>query len=156
MIYYKKYQNANAKSSTFKKWYGRSVSNLVEFDEFIEHMANHHCAFGESAIRGVLVEMESCLRELLLDGKAVRLGGLGIFKLGLKTAPSDSAKEFTSENIQRVRMNLFLGKRFRAAGLYSDAKFSEATSILWTSLTRTTPKRLPFRKTCRALGNVNY
>ncbi len=126
MIYYKKYQNSNFKSSTFGKWYGRSISSIVEFDEFIEHMANHHCAFGESAIRGVLVEMESCLRELLLDGKAVRLGDLGIFRLGLKTSPSDSAKGFNSENIQSVRINLCLGKRFRAAALYSDAKFREA------------------------------
>ncbi len=127
MISYKKYQNKNTNSATFGKWYARSVNQIVEFDEFVKHMANHHCAFGESAIRGVLIEMETCLRELLLDGKAVRLGDMGIFKMGMQTVAADTAKDFTADNIKNVRVNWFLGKRFRAAGLYSDAKFREAS-----------------------------
>ena len=77
MIRYKKYQNKNKESKAFGKWYGRAVHELVEFDEFITHMAQHHCAFSEATIRGVLIEMETCLRELLLEGKAVRLDDLG-------------------------------------------------------------------------------
>ena len=71
MIKYKKYQNNNKKSTSYGKWYGRAVHELMEFDEFVEHMAHHHCVYSEGTIRGVLIEMEVCLREMLLEGKAV-------------------------------------------------------------------------------------
>ena len=59
---------------------------------------------------------------------AVRLlGGFGLrLCLGLQTAGANTAKEFTADNIRAVRLNLYLGKRFRAADLYKDAKFREA------------------------------
>lgn len=126
MIRYKKYKNNNQASVGYKKWYGRSVAELLEFEDFVKHMANHHCVFGESTIRGVLIEMQICLRELLLEGKAVRLDDLGIFRIGLETSGTDTAKEFTADNIRAVHLNLYLGKRFRAADLYKDAKFREA------------------------------
>ena len=126
MIRYKKYQNKNEGSKAFGKWYGKGVHELVEFDEFITHMAQHHCAFSEATIRGVLIEMENCLRELLLEGKSVRLDDLGIFSIGLRTEGAKTSDEFTASNILGVRMNIFLGRRFRAADLYKDAKFKEA------------------------------
>lgn len=126
MIRYKKFKNNNQTSANYNKWYGRAVTELMEFEEFVKHMANHHCVFGESTIRGVLIEMQICMRELLLEGKAVRLDDLGIFRIGLETSAATTAKEFTADNIKAVRLNLYLGKRFRAADLYKDAKFREA------------------------------
>lgn len=125
MIKYKKYQNKNDKTSAYNKWYGRAVHELMEFDEFIEHMASHHCAFSEGTIRGVLIEMEVCLRELLLDGKAVRIDELGIFTIGQQTEGAATSDKFTAQNVKGVGVNLFLGKRFRASNLYKDAKFKE-------------------------------
>ena len=125
MIKYKKYQNTNIRSICYGKWYGRAAHELVEFDELVKHMANHHCVFSEATIKGVLIEMETCLRELLLEGKAVRLNTLGIFRIGLETQGAASARSFTADNIKGVRLNLYLGKRFRAADLYKEAKFSE-------------------------------
>lgn len=126
MLRYKKYQDNRSNSNHQGKWYGRAVHQLVEFDEFVKHMANHHCVFSEATIRGVLIEAETCLRELLLDGKAVRLDDIGIFRIGLRTEPADTVQDFTAENIKGVRLNLYLGKRFRAADLYKEAKFKEA------------------------------
>ena len=126
MLRYKKYQDNRSNSSHPGEWYGRAVNQLLEFDEFVQHMANHHCVFSEATIKGVLIEAETCLRELLLDGKAVRFDDLGIFRIGLKTEPAENMQDFTAQNIKGVRLNLYLGKRFRAAGLYKDAKFREA------------------------------
>lgn len=126
MIKYKKYQNQNSKSVCYGKWFGRAVHELMEFDEFVEHMAKHHCVYSEGTIRGVLIEMEICLREMLLEGKAVRFDDLGIFRLGLETRGENRASEFTADDIKGIRMNLYLGKRFRAAQLFKDAKFREA------------------------------
>lgn len=128
MIKYKKYQNKNKESKAFGKWFGRAVHELVEFDEFITHMANHHCVYSEGVLRGVLIEMEICLRELLLEGKAVRMDDLGIFALSIanKAGGASKAEDYTPTMIEGVRMNLYLGKRFRAKNLFKDAKFKEA------------------------------
>ena len=126
MIRYKKYQNKNECSSSFGLFYGRATHEKVSFEDFITHMANHHCVFSEGTIRGVLVEMENCLRELLLEGKAVQFDELGIFKIGLETRGRESAAGFTATDIKGVRMNLFLGRRFRARQLFEDATFKEA------------------------------
>lgn len=127
-IKYKKYQNKATTSKVYGKWFGRAVHELLEFDEFIEHMAKHHCVYSEGVLRGVLIEMEICLRELLLEGKAVRMDDLGIFALSIANKPggADKAEDYTTNLIEGVRMNLYLGKRFRAKSLFKDAKFREA------------------------------
>lgn len=130
MIKYKKYQNKNDDSTAFGKWYGRAVHELMEFDEFIGHMADHHCVFSEGVIRGVLIEMEICLRELLLEGKAVRIDDLGIFTLGMSTRGESKPEDFTAQSIRSVGVNLFLGKRFRARDLMKDARFKEADKYI--------------------------
>lgn len=126
MIRYKKYKNTIPDSSCFGKFYGRATHETVTFEEFITHMAKHHCVFSEGTIRGVLVEMEVCLRELLLEGKAVYFDELGIFRIGLETQGRNTAAEFTADDIKAVHMCLYLGKRFRARQLFADAKFKEA------------------------------
>lgn len=128
MIQYKKYQNTNEESKSYGKWFCRAAHQRVTFEEFIRHMVNHHCVYSEGTIRGVLIEMEECMRELLLEGKAVQFDDLGTFKVGLvnKRGGSPTAAECNARQIEGVRMNLFLGKRFRAKQLFTDARFGEA------------------------------
>ena len=128
MISYQLYKNTNKYNAAYGKYYARTVHQLMDFDEFINHMANHHCVYSEGTIRGVLIEMETCLRELLLEGKAVRFDDLGIFSIGIqnKQGGVENAYDFNvGKNIATVRLNLFLGKRFRAKQLMEDAKFKE-------------------------------
>ena len=129
MVTYKLTKNNNKTSKVFGKWFAKATTTAMEFDEFIAHMAAHHCVYSEATIRGVLLEMEICLREQLLEGKAVRFHDLGIFSIGIQNTKGGVAKpdDFNiARNISGVRMNLYLGKRFRKAGLYADAKFKEA------------------------------
>ena len=116
----------NPRSMCYARYYARATHERVTFEEFITHMATHHCVFSEGTIRGVLVEMENCLREMLLEGKAVQFDELDIFKIGLETEGKNTAAEFTANDIKGVRMNLFLGRRFRARQLLVDATFKEA------------------------------
>lgn len=128
MINYALFKNNNRFSKSYGKWFARSVSTLMEFDEFIAHLASHHCVFSEATIRGVLIEMEVCLRELLLEGKAVRFDELGIFSIGIENSTGGAATAYdfnVSKNIAKVHLNLYLGKRFRAKNLLDDAKFVE-------------------------------
>jgi predicted histone-like DNA-binding protein len=96
----------------------------MTFDEFVQHMHQHHSVFSEANIKGVITEMENCLRELLLDGKAVRLGTLGIFRIGIKTTGTQKLSDWNAKyNVKGARVNLYLGKRFR--NLFQDLKISE-------------------------------
>lgn len=128
MIKYRIYKNNNPESAAYGKWYARAVHEMMEFDEFIRHMASHHCVFSEGVIRGVLIETENCLRELLLEGKAVRLDGLGIFTLSIanRKGGAEKPEDFKAGMIEGMRMNLFLGSRFRARDLRKEARFREA------------------------------
>lgn len=123
---YKLYQNKNRKSLAYGKWYARGLHEVMTFAEFVKHMAEHHCVYSEATIRGVLLEMEICLREQLLEGKAVYFDELGIFKLGLQSRGVASPAEFNVRtHVPAVRMNLFLGARFRAKDLRRDVKLVE-------------------------------
>ena len=114
MIRYKKYQNKNEQTpSSYMKYYARATHERVTFEEFITHMANHHCVFSEGTIRGV-------------EGKSVEFDELGIFKIGIETRGCSTAADFTANCIKGVHLNLFLGKRFRARQLFEDATFKEA------------------------------
>lgn len=129
MINYVLYQNQQKDSKIYGKWFARAIHQLMEFDEFVEHMAKHHCVYSEGTIKGVLIEMECCLREMLLEGKAVRFDELGIFSLGISNTKGGAASAYdfnVSKNIESVRMNLYLGKRFLARNLREDAVFREA------------------------------
>ena len=105
---YKLYQNKNEKSAAFGKWYARGLHEVMTFSEFVKHMAEHHCVYSEATIRGVLLEMEICLREQLLEGKAVYFDELGIFKLGLQSKGVATPADFNVRtHVPAVRMNLW-------------------------------------------------
>ncbi|MBR2016245.1 MAG: DNA-binding protein [Prevotella sp.] len=127
MIRYKKYQNTNQKSTQFNKWYGRSyVSETLNTTALAEHMAKHNSPYSEGVIKGVLIDMIKCIKELVLDGKAVKLDDLAIFSCGITTSPADSASEFTAaNNITGVKLRARATGRLSNANLNLDAQFKE-------------------------------
>ena len=73
-IFYRLYQSKNDKSVTYGKWYGRAVTmgETVSLEDLAEHMAQHNSPYSEGVIKGVLTDMVNCIRELVLEGKAVK------------------------------------------------------------------------------------
>ncbi|MDO4160815.1 MAG: DNA-binding protein [Prevotellaceae bacterium] len=124
---YRKYKNTNAQSTFNGKWYAKAVQDrTVSFDEFVKHMSEHNSPYSRGVINGVLTDMLACLQELVLDGKSVRLGELGLISIGLKTTPADTADAFTpSTNIKAVRLNVRNTKTWSNAELKKLCKFSE-------------------------------
>ena len=86
-IFYRKYQNNNKKSTSYGKWFGRSVSlgKTVGLEDLAEHMSQHNSPYSEGVIKGVLTDMVNCIRELVLEGKSVKIPNLCIFSAGIKT-----------------------------------------------------------------------
>ena len=83
MIRYKKYQNQTKSTRSAGKWLARAVADeTLDTRALAEHMAKHNTPYSQGAIHGVLKDMTSCIKELLLDGKNVKLDDLAIFGVG--------------------------------------------------------------------------
>ena len=83
MIRYKKYQNQTKSTPLSGKWLARAVADeTLDTRALAEHMAKHNTPYSQGAIHGVLKDMTSCIKELLLDGKNVKLDDLAIFGVG--------------------------------------------------------------------------
>ena len=84
MILYVLYQNNNMESKAYGKWYARPViEETVDLEALAEHMADHNTPYSKGAITGMLTDMVACIKELLLEGKNVKIADLAIFSLGI-------------------------------------------------------------------------
>ena len=114
MISYNLRQLKNRKSSANKKWYAYPViDETVNLDGLAEHMANHHSPFTEGTIKGILTDMVTCIKEIMLEGKNVKIDDLAIFSIGIKnTQLVDAPEEFSvAKNVKGVKL------RARATGI---------------------------------------
>ena len=127
-VFYRKYQNKNPKSVAYGKWFARAVTigKTINIDELAKHMSEHNTPYSKGAIKGVLTDMIGCVRELMLEGKAVKLEGLAIFSAGIKTkkngAPT-SADFSTTKHIDSVYM------RARATGEFTRQELTKAGNV---------------------------
>ncbi|MCR5362251.1 MAG: DNA-binding protein [Bacteroidales bacterium] len=130
-IKYKIYKNSSS-AGVKDKYYARAFHDeTICLEELAEHMSSHNTPYSKGTIHGVLKDMVSCVRELLLDSKKVKLDDLAIFSLGLQSKPADSPSEFTpSGNIVKAYINalgtgeiskrqLDITARFKEVGEYS-------------------------------------
>ena len=69
MINYVLYQNKNKENDSYGKWFARAVHQLMEFDEFIEHMAKHHCVYSEGTIQLAAARQEA-IQAVILAAQA--------------------------------------------------------------------------------------
>ena len=92
-----KLQQDNRDTSQHKgEWYARAkMLDIIELDELAQLIQDNTTAKKADA-QAVLTEMVEQMRALLKRSYAVRIPGLGIFKVGLKTSPAATAQEFTA------------------------------------------------------------
>ena len=130
MIRYKKYQNKNEKNeTTFNKWYARAVcEETVDIAALAEHMSTHNTPFSTGAIHGMLKDMVNCIKELLMDGKNVKIDDLGIFSVGIRSKGAVTPEDFsTPGNIIGVRLRARATGNLSSASLKLTAKLREYT-----------------------------
>lgn len=130
MIRYKLYQNVNQGSKAFGYWYARAVTDeTVGLEKLAEHMANHNTPYSQGCIYGVLRDMVSCIKELVMDGKAVKIDDLAIFSAGLVTSGAKSASDFTAAgNIRSVRLRARATGKLSTTTLTSEASKKEVSA----------------------------
>ena len=108
---------------TETKAYGTAqVHEILSFDDFCKHIADHNSPFSKGAIQGVLTDAVSCLREQMLAGNKVKLGDLGDFYVELQSEGAVTTEDFTSDNIKEVNVRWLPSKSFK--NLRQDAEFN--------------------------------
>lgn len=113
MIRYKKYQMTGENSPLKGLWYARPViEETYDTERLAKHMANHNTPYSAGVVKGVLTDMISCIKELILDGKNVKLDDLAIFSVGIVSRKgAASAADFTlADNVKGLKL------RARATG----------------------------------------
>lgn len=130
MIRYKLYQDKRNSSATFGYWYGRAaIDETIGLEKLAEHMANHNTPYSQGCIYGVLRDMVACIKELVVDGKAVKIDDLAIFSAGLTTSGAKTASDFTAAaNIRSVRLRARATGKLRTATLTAEASKKEVTA----------------------------
>lgn len=121
MIRYKKYQVTGEQSPLKGLWYARPViEETFDTEKLAKHMANHNTPYSAGVIKGVLADMISCIKELILDGKNVKLDDLAIFSVGIVSKKgAQSAEAFSlANNVKGLKL------RARATGELSNAQIN--------------------------------
>ena len=133
MILYVLKQNKNPKSASMNKWFAYpDIKETINLDRLAAHMSSHNTPFSKGAIKGMLTDMVSCIKELLLEGKNVKIADLAIFSLGIKNAKggADSEEDFTvSKNVQSVKLRSRATGILVAKSLNLSASLKRATAL---------------------------
>ena len=127
------------KNKTIKEAYGKYyarpvVTETIGIDKLAEHMASHNTPFSKGAIKGLLTDMVSCVKELVLQNKAVKIDNLAIFSIGIiNKMGAASIKEWSlAKFVEGYRL------RARATGKLSNTQLSldaNAKNAPWISST---------------------
>lgn len=96
------------------KAYGAAqVDEILDLDDFCQHVADHNSPFSKGTIKGVLTDSVACLREQMLAGNKVKLGDLGDFHVELNTEGAVTTDDFSVGNIKNVNIRWTPGNRFK-------------------------------------------
>ena len=131
MILYVLKQNKNRKSPAFGKYFAYPViEETIDLDALAEHMSNHNTPYSKGAIKGMLTDMVSCIKELLLEGKNVKIADLAIFSLGIKNNGGAVSEDvFTvSKNIKGVKLRARATGELIAKSLNLEATLKKASA----------------------------
>ena len=103
-------------------------------------MTEHNTGFSPGATKGLLTDMVKCIKELVLQGFAVKIDDLAIFSIGLKTKKgADSEDDFSvTKNIEGVRLRARATGNLTSSKLDLQASLKNAASLLAEDSGKTT------------------
>ena len=134
MLLYVLKLNQNAKMpEAYGKYYAYPViTQTVDIDGLAGHMASHNTPFSKGAIKGMITDMVSCIKELTLQGIAVKIDDLAIFSIGIRNKEgAASEKEFTiAKNIDGFRLRARGTGEFSAKTINLEATLKKASALL--------------------------
>ena len=109
-----------------KMWYAAAVTDReMSFEDLVSHIAEHTSPFSRGTVHGVLMDALDCLQELILDGKSVRLGELGLFSIGMKSRPEQTKADVSAQSVQDVHLIVRNTKTWSNAELAKRCRLEE-------------------------------
>ncbi|WP_455666801.1 HU family DNA-binding protein [Phocaeicola sp.] len=98
-----------------RKAYAKSqYTNILTLDKFAEHIASHGSKYNRADIYAVLMQTVDCMREMLLEGKRIEMGDLGVFSISIQGQGAESLEAFNPAiHIEQLNVNWTPGDRFR-------------------------------------------
>lgn len=100
--------------------------DVMTIEKFARHIATHGCVYSRADISAILYLAVDCMREMLLEGRKIRLGDLGDFSVSLSSKGAETAKQFSAANITAVNVVWDCGQEFK--NLLADAEFNLVAS----------------------------
>ena len=93
-ILYEVKQNKNGKSSAFGKWFAQiKTLETLNTRKLAQHISEHGSIYTPDVVYGVLEKFRSCLLEMLLESKKVKIEGLGTFYCTVENQKGGAAKK---------------------------------------------------------------
>ena len=101
-------------------------TDVMTIEKFAKHITSHGSVYSRADISAILYMAVDCMREMLLEGKKIRLGDLGDFSILLASKGAETADKFTAQNITNVKVQWEPGQQFK--NLLEDAEFNLVAS----------------------------
>ena len=93
-ILYELAQNKNQYNPSYGKWFARvKALETLNTRKLAQHISEHGSIYTPDVVYGVLEKFRSCLVEMLLNSKKVKIDGLGIFYTTLENTRNGAEKK---------------------------------------------------------------
>ena len=115
------------------------ITETIDINGLAAHMASHNTPFSKGAIKGMLTDMVTCVKELASQGFAIKIDDLAIFSIGIKNkVGAKSEKEFTvAKNIEGFKLRARGTGEFKATNL--DISIKRLSSLTGDNTTTDDP-----------------
>ena len=101
-------------------------TDVMTIEKFAKHITSDGSVYSRADISAILYMAVDCMREMLIEGKKIRLGDLGDFSLLLSSQGAETSDKFTAQNITNVKVQWDPGQQFK--NLLDDAEFNLVAS----------------------------
>jgi len=107
------------------KFYPSVVSNgVIDLTE-LSRSVSKRCSMTYSDVYAVVYALVDLIPEKLSDGKTVKLGDFGSFRLTLRSEGADTIDKFNTKLIKQLKVNFKQGAEFKKQ--LSEIKFTKAS-----------------------------
>ena len=100
------YQNRNTASKAYCKYYGRVIRRAtLNTRALCQHIESHGSIYTSDVVAGVIASLRRCIPELIAQGIAVQLEGIGTFYPMLESAGAVKPEDYSvAEHVKGVHV----------------------------------------------------
>ena len=136
-IFYELRQNKNNLSRIYGKWFAHSKAvEVMNTRKLAQHISEHGSIYTPDVVFGVLEKFRSCLVEMLLESKRVKIDGLGTFFTTIENEKggANSQEEFNvGKNLKALHIR-FIPEQEQELNISSREFIKKAEFVNVTSL----------------------